>query len=1320
MPNYSSIGGLCYQSDVMIEAKVELESLQKRHEQFLKENQSDINNTVELQDTNTLYNELERYRHRQLDSKSLGENELIEFADDTGYTDEDETVSELMYNVMRERKIADCNNNVDDFNESVGSIDCNMIEKQFSSRGEAPDVDGVIGILEDLDTCLDNSINHELDNDESDSKVESENGQYVSDSTLFTSPPRLHKTCHSFDSVVDSVLVNKKRLSDSLGHHVEFNAECQPDNSAVKSLAYDTDSCDFVNFSKVSDLDGHAQFVPKPVDCQDSFPPHFVRSTPTNRFSNTYLASLNKSGHLSPFMRSIAGKYELFDKRKSHFKTFDLELPEPLTSDIESEVSYGSLMFGHHAEVQTKPNPRPEQLKKVVADMTPSVGNASPSVNRMLNNYVYEVLIGKNRVNSSDQTIGLSASDIELRSATDVNSSMAVCFDDSSVSISKQELSDESTEVYDDESRSILISVYEDACPMPIDSCWDKSSEDELAPQVAVEDVIIVNTSPFNVSAEPYAEDVTNHLITLFEREGEFIRIDDERGTYPLADHIQELNDRAHLETQNTDKKTQTKVDGINWKTDQDLTSHRQHSSYCRIPFGNTASTFWFCKDFEMSPVSKTRVRSPKRSCCDLKPMKERDDLKNVLNTYNLSSAAEHWSPAKKRRRHNAADCGFNVSSNACAQKPLIPSEKTTLEKASQTPTCGCGHLKKQRKSSMRGDRSSAQPYTKSENSELENSLIHSYKTPLKPNELFFTGSVESASMFMDVCSEKRQKRGLFGRSKSLGLGFDTPVTLLNYRKIEDNNQSPAREALTPDRHSNRPLEKSSPNSENSFKYDPMFKLHPDCLKRYMVEPSHNTIHPSSSGQDDDEDESTVGLFFHQDEESEEDLTDYKNCSDTNGEDDYFVEFDNDNRTISDTDQTKHNFTTSRDSRYTLESILEGRNKLYSAISEAVKTCSEIVSFTSEKTTQSAHSSREDMCDSTPDAELLMQDLQGLDLSETPKYANEEAMESEVNAMLCEALESLDSIMSESFSFSMESPEKDQPKNQDVSETLTDNTEAEDDFDLAVIGQKCILHDISACSEKVIMPDIADTTIEVINDSVLNVEGTKCILYDQDEASNNPYCLAVKYSATHYPEHDEVHELEDEPVLSNVDNAEKNKVSDSVGRSLGRSEYNRYHEKQPSYFCIDRSMFADTVQEVTDTGEVTLDQNTSSNAQGVSTMNGLDIIEPPKCSQHLDLCGVPTLSGEEIYIIEFVGSRLSETDADENLDDVSDDIFITSSIEETLSKHVNEEDLNAEVPDDIEWPDEADENVDESSLNLTRGSSLETDVDAFEKQTSTI
>ena len=47
------------------------------------------------------------------------------------------------------------------------------------------------------------------------------------------------------------------------------------------------------------------------------------------------------------------------------------------------------------------------------------------------------------------------------------------------------------------------------------------------------------------------------------------------------------------------------------------------------------------------------------------------------------------------------------------------------------------------------------------------------------------------------------------------------------------------------------------------------------------------------------------------------DLTDYKNCSDTNGENGYFVEFDNDNRTISDTDRTKHNFTSSRDSRYT-------------------------------------------------------------------------------------------------------------------------------------------------------------------------------------------------------------------------------------------------------------------------------------------------------------------------------------------------------------------------------------------------------------------
>lgn len=1337
---------------------MELECVQRRHEQFLKQNLSDIKQSIEFQDASALYNEMEQYRMRQSEYKrSLEEKDLIEFIDDFTFEyDKKEAGAEYEENQGDDNEETDFNNNDSVLNGEI------FLQKDVSETAGnlSADVEGVINILQDLDICLENSVqfspkdsidvgknalNNKMQNNYP--SVRSSSSEQAGTSNSFFTPPLRHTS--SFCNAVDSVLVNKKRLS---GSHIDSDL-CHGEEKSIrsgekvsKSLEYN--GCEFVGLSQVAESDGHVHFVQKPNKVHTLCPPKFSSSTPCTEYKNSYLASLNKSGNLSPFMKSIAGKYDLFDPYKKLFKKYDLNIVDSSKPDNDSEASYGSFMFGHHAGVEILER-KPPEVKKVAVD--DAVGNASPGINRMFNNYVYEVLIGRNRAVGTEQAVGLSASDIELRSSADVDSSMAVCFDDSSNTISKDDLSDESAGLLDGDPRNIMISIYEEACPTVLVSTKgaDKTIVDmSMSRPDAIETDAKRQALLHDLSVNPKSAESISALITLFEKDGELKEDDYKPDKYPPVDIIHKPKFVPYVTAEGRRQTIQQSVE-MNWKVEPSLPGGgrlRQHLSYCRIPFSTEAPMFWFSKDFEMSPPSKARVRSPKRSCSDIKACSEKDKFQDVLNSYHLSPGlgAEHWSPAKKRRRHTVDHVSSldqsvvesNVNSNALVQLPLCSEDMGNVEtffgKEFVSETCKRGHVMKQRVSSAEVNRTNSGPLKSriGEYKNLPSSVRVETPSKVRPDQLFFSETIETSSVFMDVCSEKRRKRAFFGKGKSRSSEVNCPVRLLNYKKLEETSSSKCLRhgeihRRSSDTHYSSHLKdnqlKSLPlKNLPTFKYDYMFCLHPDSLTKLILEPPHYFIHPAKNCQIGDQNESTVGVFFQHGNGSEDDedfqTTPCKNkithavCEETKVQASEFSEKNcKDLDNVNDRGNTQH-----------LEGLFEGRNKLYSAISAAVEACSEIVKDSSQhpdRLLNSNHSSRNNLDDITPDPELLVTDLQGLDLSETPKYASANTVDNEMKAVLNEALDSLDNIMSESFSFSAESPLKEEnrqasPKanNLHVAD-LKGFTGTDDEIELAIVGNKCILHEYCKVdSEKVIMPDMSDSSIELHNDSILNVEGTSCVLHDQEQQTQYPLypIVTVKHLENNYPDFDEAHEVEEKATFQMSGNDAATNVREHWS---GREPYKtRFCEKQPSYFCMDFSDVNSALKDEEETGP----KEIGDNVKRVSTMNEIQSL-----SQYLNLSRISSSPSEQSGVEDLEYSRSTESDVDEALVDEIIDYSEDSSIEEALTKHVDRKQLDEEELGDIQWIDEENEmaaSYDEGPLDVTRGSSQEEDFEEYEKK----
>lgn len=1244
------------------QAKMELDSMQRRHEEFLKENQSYINKSVEYKDASTLYREVEKYRKRLSDPTEEVDNSQY---DDFDYIDEEDVGFVSRSNDDEE---TDCNNNVDENNQA--NLQSGQKGKHFDGSVESKkrrfsaEVGCVMNILEELDACLEN-----LDGDNKHC------GSTDLDVTLCSDSIREHATreqsncgiCRpDFSKVVDSVLVAKRRLSESNGKgepdfptHSSSEGKSRGSSERVsKSLLYE--GCDpgqgFVKFSQVSDRKGESKLVTTPFDSCTTCPPHFVGSH-SSRVSDSYFASLNQSGNLSPFIRSIAGRYDLFDQKKPHFKKYDLDIVEPLQSDDETEESYGSFLFRH---LPSALEADPKSLIASKADIDQREDQVSPGISRMISSYVYDVLTGGTGIGDTDTNVGLTASDIEIRSAADIDSSVAVCFDENSVTMSKEKLEDDfigihdcsgenapapsggsSTNIWSDEP----VRRSSDGCVKSIPGFrWSYVKERTVSnlpvsAKCAYSQVMSGTRKKEDlfVSADVNADDDISALINMFEeytgpstidsptdvQESMKVRLDDEPDVYPLEDNIHQPYDFKHGLTERNSKHSDW-MHGYferSWKLHQRYPSRgrlRQHSSFCRISFTDDDPPFWFSKDFDVSP-SGTRVRSPKRTNSDLKTGHGKEDFKKCDAAKVVAEInAEHWSPAKKRRR---SDCNLewyrsqyhgvvNTNSNAGVHSTVC-ADSTTKQEIDTTCSDSC--LSKLGKMPSK-EGGHVLSFTDTCVSQSSSYIMDRSEFRWSPHRRFLSGLTHSKSQSLNTKSEKMRK-GLLG--KTMNKDLHNAVTLLNYRKLEDDVHSKTvclsernppsafrirkqaklhRAQVKPGRCDHKPFitkttekPQSTPETHelNYVRYRDDFQLHPETIY-YCLKPVESPRGKSqwSSVRYDDQlrlDPESLNRCLRISSPASQWQTGFQPCSVMQQDKSTVESFFEHDQHVSEsvpsgclssspglqTEQTiKQDGTGTYDENFADRHQPEELNAAYVSLDNIH------LNYCDGAMVTSSQSSKDDLGDVTPDTETLMKDLQGLDLSETPLYADTVAIDGEMKHTLSEALDSLDNIMSESFSFS-ESPVKVEKEQNDtlvtMEETCINNTsEAVDDPLLTVVGRRCVLHkDDRVDPAKIIKTDMLDDTVEVLDDSVLNIEGQKCIIHAEKEEAPDTHTPIVNISsfASSFADFDESFEVEDTPDKSFVSDHQAPFESQGEHSRGEHAAYNTF-EKQPSYFCV--------------------------------------------------------------------------------------------------------------------------------------------------------
>ena len=218
-----------------------------------------------------------------------------------------------------------------------------------------------------------------------------------------------------------------------------------------------------------------------------------------------------------------------------------------------------------------------------------------------------------------------------------------------------------------------------------------------------------------------------------------------------------------------------------------------------------------------------------------------------------------------------------------------------------------------------------------------------------------------------------------------------------------------------------------------------------------------------------------------------------------------------------------------------LEDLIKTRDDLYGALSETLNICSVSIRKSRElqcrkglleSTNESGYAAEDngevenDSSDVTPDPDTLLKDLQCIDLSDTPHYAEENG---EMKVFLKKALESLDNMLVDSFDSFEDSPKMNVDMISSIgiqtdcddfeSESpLADFVETKDASSMTVFGTSCQLNEpCDSFVERIMSPgeidislknDFSDETIEVLDDSVLNIVGRQCKLHDADNTSN--------------------------------------------------------------------------------------------------------------------------------------------------------------------------------------------------------------------------
>ena len=530
-----------------------------------------------------------------------------------------------------------------------------------------------------------------------------------------------------FSHAVDSIYVTKKRSVPSSEKHANETPESTPlrplnyyqlysyDPTRADENAKNSAARKSVCFSSGSEKMDHIK--------HDRYLPKQGISALSTASPNTYFASLEKSGHLSPFIKSIAQKYGLFGS--SGLTDIDTQEESFDVTDIDFDESYASTLLGKSGDLDDSGSSSDFQRNNI--KVLPAVASsyeehadneldvldsdlnvpetvkdndvADPEkISLMINNYLTDVL---GSTQSSE--------------AMDINSCIdqfvdKIIFDCQSTMQSEHQLrrdgengavtsgtelqsdgQDHESELSDLEfySDSVLLCITQgsDESP-PLSSCspslYPSCIDPQLyeapnLPQKSESAVVGLKENECHWFSRKQAQ-TPEHESCMFRP----VEI-------PKPFHNIYVN---NVLAEDDSILSQMMMTSSHDAKLPDSGQIRQTSSYCRIPFGSSnAPSFWFKKDFAESPKPKKtsrhkldwKAKSPgKRSFSNFHKTSSTEKLYQVPTLAKLAEQV-HLSLFRKRldaiiRKHSIETSGDSVTSNCVRSPAKKRRRKQTLE----------------------------------------------------------------------------------------------------------------------------------------------------------------------------------------------------------------------------------------------------------------------------------------------------------------------------------------------------------------------------------------------------------------------------------------------------------------------------------------------------------------------------------------------------------------------------------------------------------------------------------------------------------------
>ena len=530
-----------------------------------------------------------------------------------------------------------------------------------------------------------------------------------------------------FSHAVDSIYVTKKRSLPSSEKHAKETPESTPlrplnyyqlypyDPSRADENAKNSAARKSVCFSSGSEKVEHIK--------HDRYLPKQGISALSAASPNTYFASLEKSGHLSPFIKSIAQKYGLFGSSGS--TDIDTQEENFDVTDIDFDESYASTLLGKSGDLDDSGSSSDFQRNDIrvlpavassyeehtdndmnVLDSDLNVSGTvkdndvvdPEKISLMINNYLTDVLGSTQSSEAMDinSCIDQFVDKIIFDCQSTMQSEYQLTLDGENGAVTpgtelqsdgqdhESELSD--LEFYSD---SVLLCITQgsDESP-PLSSCspslYPSCIDPQLyeapnLPQKSESAVVGLKENECHWFSRKQAQ-TPEHESCMFRP----VEI-------PKPCHNIYVNNVLAVDDSILSQMMMTSSHDAKLPDSGQI---RQTSSYCRIPFGSSnAPSFWFKKDFAESPKPKKtsrhkldwKAKSPgKRSFSNFHKTSSTEKLYQVPTLAKLAEQV-HLSLFRKRldaiiRKHSIETSGDSVTSNCVRSPAKKRRRKQTLE----------------------------------------------------------------------------------------------------------------------------------------------------------------------------------------------------------------------------------------------------------------------------------------------------------------------------------------------------------------------------------------------------------------------------------------------------------------------------------------------------------------------------------------------------------------------------------------------------------------------------------------------------------------